>query len=237
MTLRARVIDTRAVSEAQLGRMWSIFAEVYAEVDEGVFRADFRAKDRVILLEDGEIQGFSTLVERRVVVDGRTHVGMFSGDTVVQPEHWGTRVLGHAFLQHLARRRLAQFWLPYWWVLISKGYKTYLLMANNFPEHWPRHERPTPEPTRRVLDAFGQSLFAAAWHPEAGVVRWETPRGRLKAGVAEVTPDLAATHPRVAFFADRNPGWAAGDELMCLARMELTLPIRYAWKAARRAMP
>ncbi len=236
MTLRAHTVPVSDVDDAALARLWALFAGTYADVDEATFRADFRAKDRVILLDDGALQGFSTLKEVRVEVEGRTHVGTFSGDTVVHPDHWGTRVLGRAFLAHMFGRRLRHPVGPYWWVLISKGYKTYLLMANNFPEHWPRREVPTPPATRAVMDAFGRAIFADAYHPEDAVVRWESPRGRLRPGIADITPELSRTRSRVAFFELKNPGWARGEELFCLARMDVTLPFSYACKAVRRGL-
>jgi hypothetical protein len=235
VTLRARTVPVASVGEADLASLWALFAATYDDVDEATFRADFRAKDHVILLDDGALRGFSTLKEVRVEVDGVPHRGTFSGDTVVHPDHWGTRVLGRAFLAHLLVRRLRHPLRPYWWVLISKGYKTYLMMANNFAEHWPRHEAPTPPATRAVMDAFGRALFADAYRADAGVVRWDTPRGRLRPGLADVTPALVRARPRVAFFEAQNPGWARGDELFCLARMDVTLPAAYAWKALRGA--
>lgn len=237
MSLRARVVPVSSVDDGQLRALWALFADSYEDVEETRFREDFRAKDDVILLEDGpDPKGFSTLKELRVEVDGRTHVGMFSGDTVLAPAYWGSRVLGRAFVGHLARRRLRVPWLDYWWILISKGYKTYLLMANNFPEHWPRHEQETPADARAVMDAFARQLFGEAWRQEEGVVRWGVPQGRLRSGVADVTPALARERPRVAFFQDRNPGWEQGDELFCLARMQLDLPLRYGWKALRKQL-
>ena len=233
MSLRSRVVPVREVRESDLARLWTLFAATYEDVDERTFREDFHAKDDVILLEDGELQGFSTLRELRVVVDGRTHVGMFSGDTVVAQPYWGTRVLGRAFIAHMLLRRVRVPWRPYWWILISKGYKTYLMMANNFHEHWPRVEQTAPSSVTDVMHAFGGALFGGAYVPSEGVVRWSEPRGRLRDGVADVTPDLLDTRPRVRFFAERNPGWVRGDELFCLARMDARLPFTYAWKMLR----
>jgi hypothetical protein len=233
MSLRARTVPVSEVDDAALGQLRAIYASTYADVDGAVFRADFRAKEHVILLDDGVLRGFSTLRELRVTEGGRAHVGTFSGDTVAERPLWGNRLLGRAFLAHMLRRRLHVPTLPYWWILISKGYKTYLLMANNFVEHWPRHEAATPADTRRVMDAFGRELFGASYRAPEGVVRWDAPRGRLRPGIADVTPELARTRPRVGFFEARNPGWSDGDELFCLAWMDVGLPVAYAWKALR----
>lgn len=233
--LRARTVPVASVGPAERAALWALFAETYVDVNEATFQDDFDAKDHVILLDDGQLRGFSTLKELRVDVDGQTHVGMFSGDTVVARAYWGDRSLGRAFLSHLFWRRLRAAHLPYWWILISKGYKTYLMLANNFPEHWPRHESDTPPGVARVMHAFGTALFGAEYHADSGLVAWVTPHGRLRPGVADVTPELAHSVPRIGFFERRNPGWTRGDELFCLGRMDLRLPFAYAGKVWRGA--
>ena len=230
MSLRACVVPVATVTPEQRARLWLLFAETYADVDEAVFQADFASKDDVILLDDGELQGFSTLRELQVEVDGRVHIGMFSGDTVVARRYWGDRTLGRAFLAHLFWRRLRALHRPYWWILISKGYKTYLIMANNFPAHWPRRELATPPAVVPVMEAFGGALFGANYYADSGIVRWDVPHGRLRPGIADVTADLVQNVPRVGFFEERNPGWPKGEELFCLARMDLSVPFAYAAK-------
>lgn len=87
--LRARTVPVASVGPAERAALWALFAETYVDVNEATFQDDFDAKDHVILLDDGQLRGFSTLKELRVDVDGQTHVGMFSGDTVVARAYWG----------------------------------------------------------------------------------------------------------------------------------------------------
>jgi hypothetical protein len=231
---RARVVPVRALSAADRDAMFSLFDRYYADVTRARFEADLAAKDHVIALKDpsGAWVGFSTLAQVTVEVGGVAHRGVYSGDTVLDEAHWGSGALGRAFLGYLLRVRLRHPLQPLWWFLISKGYKTYLLMANNFPEHWPRFEEPTPPDIEALRGAFAGRAFGAAWRPELGVVRFQAPSGRLRSGVA--APDEAAlARPRVAFFLASNPGWAAGDELVCVASMGWTMPLRYAWKKRR----
>ncbi len=232
--LRARVVPVASVSDAQVRGMYAIFERYYDCTSFASFEQDFLAKDEVILLDDGRIVGFSTLKEVRVEVDGRMHVGMFSGDTVVDRAWWGSRVLGRAFLWHLLKRRLRHLFRPYWWVLVSKGYKTYLLMANNFPEHHPNAEGPTPPDRQAVRDAFARALFGAQFDPARGLVVFDPSRGQLRDGVADVTPGLRAGNARVALFERLNPTWRDGSELVCLAAMPWLLPVHYLLKAWRR---
>jgi hypothetical protein len=231
MKLSARIVPVHRLREAERERMWSIFADYYERVDKDQFLTDLAEKDAVILVEGAEIHGFSTMREVRVTLDGRSHVGMFSGDTVIERPYWGTRVLGRAFLVELAKRSLRHPLTPYWWILITKGYKTYLLMANNFPVHYPNVDGPTPEPQQRLMHEFGRRLFGPAYHPETGIVRFPESRGQLRTGIADISPELRQQNVRVAMFDSLNPHWKSGEELLCLARMNLAMPIKYAWKA------
>ncbi len=235
--LNARVVPVGSVSDSELREMYTIFERYYDNTSFEAFAGDFRAKDEAILLYHDGIVGFSTLKEVQVEVGGRVHVGMYSGDTVVDRAWWGTRVLGRVFLWHLVKRRVRHLFRPYWWILISKGYKTYLLMANNFPEHYPTVDGPPPGDRLAVRDAFAARLFGDHFDPARGLVVFDRSRGQLKQGIADVTPALAAGNPRVALFERLNPTWREGSELVCLAAMPWLLPVHYVLKAWRRRHP
>lgn len=235
--LRATTLRVASVTADDRQQMYALFERYYADVDQARFERDLRNKDDVILLRDRDdaIRGFSTLKQLSVEVGGRQHRGVYSGDTVVDHTAWGQGELGRAFLKYLLWVRLSHPLRELWWFLISKGYKTYLLMANNFPEHWPRHEALTPAEPAQLRSAFARLAFGDDYDEAAGVVRFSTPSGRLRDGVANIDPDLLASNPRVKFFEASNPGWARGDELVCVARMPWTLPFTYALKKARTA--
>jgi hypothetical protein len=91
-------------------------------------------KDAVILMRDSvenRIQGFSTILDVRMKIGGKTVVGAFSGDTIIERSYWGQGILGKAFLSYMLKQKLKNPFRTFYWFLISKGYKTYLLMANN----------------------------------------------------------------------------------------------------------
>lgn len=237
MKLRARVVPVDALAPRDVDAMWALFERYYDCVDRSRFEADLSQKDHVIVLRaaDARLCGFSTLKRLSVTQDGTTHHAVFSGDTVVEQAYWGDRSLGVAFLRYLAWARLRHPLSPLWWILITKGYKTYLLMAHNFAEFWPRHDQPTPPDRRTLIDRLATHLFPEAWRADLGVVRFATPMGQLKAGVATIPAGLRERNPHVAFFDRHNPGWPHGDELFCVARMAWTMPLTYALKAWRKA--
>lgn len=218
--LRARVVSVRALTSGQRAAMWALFRAYYADVQEATFFADLDRKDDVILLSDardGALCGFSTLVTYAGHEEGRAFRAVFSGDTVIDARYWGQRALQRAFIRYLAWQKLKAPHLPLLWLLITKGYKTYLLMTRNFPDHWPSCRRPTPAWQAQVMASLSERLFGSAWRPALGIVRYDQPLCRLREGVAPLDPALVASDPDVRFFAARNPGHAQGDELVCLA--------------------
>ena len=230
--MSGRIVAIGDVGTAERRAMFSVFARYYEQISYERFVADLEAKDLVILLFDeaGTIQGFSTIKHLEVTRGARVHRGLFSGDTVVAEEFWGQRVLGRLFLRHLFAQKLAHPFQPYWWLLISKGYKTYLLMANNFAEHYPRHERPTPPESQQVLEDFALQLFPDSYNRTSGLIEFEASLGQLKGHVAPITQE-SLDNPRIRFFQERNPTWQRGSELVCIARMTWSMPFYYGAKA------
>lgn len=234
--LSARVVPVASLDEASLARMFALFDAYYEEVSFDVFHADLSRKDDVILLfdEGGDIQGFSTMKNVVVSVHGRTVRGLFSGDTVVAKAYWGQRVLGRAFLAYLFRKKARHPLSPFWWLLISKGFKTYLLMANNFQEYYPRFEQETPAEAQAILDAFARALYPDEYDAKTGLISFERSHGHVRCGIADITPELLE-NPKIAYFQQKNPTWPAGTELACIARMTWSMPVFYAAKAYAKA--
>lgn len=224
--------------------MFRLFAEYYANVSYAQFQSDLKQKDHVFLMRDRtsqEIKGFSTIVGLDAEVNGRPVRGFFSGDTVIDREYWGQGALGVAFLKFLFMQKLKKPFSPLYWFLISKGYKTYLLMANNFQTHYPRFERSTPPEMQSLIDTFSQTLYGDYYVQERGVisfaqqaqVRDYVKKDCLKQDVTPISDELMA-HPRVAYFVERNPGWEQGDELACVAKMTFSMPFYYQYKVFKK---
>jgi hypothetical protein len=238
--LRGRIVAAGALDAAARETMWALFARYYDQVSRATFDADLAKKQHVILLEDaGALRGFSTLTVTRGEALGRRFVAVFSGDTVLDAAYWGQTALQRAFLRYVMRTWARHPLTPVYWFLITKGWRTYLLLSRNFPEHWPRHDRPTAPWPAAVLDRLAGAMFPGAWRPERGVLEFAACPGRLREDVAPITPDLLR-HADIRFFAERNPGHARGDELCCLGRVHLPLAVSYlsklAWRTALRGL-
>lgn len=220
--LRATVVPVASVDAGTRARSWTLFAAAYAGADRRRFESDFAAKQRVILLHDpadGSLQGFSTIHVGTVAGEHSATV-VFSGDTVIAPAYWGSKALQQAFAGVLIREKLRRPGRPLYWFLISKGYKTYLMLARAFPRSVPRVDRADDPQLRAILDTVAAQRFGPAYDPRSGVIRHVVPLEAVRAGLCPVDATLLAD-PDIAFFVARNPGRDRGDELACLAQVRL----------------
>lgn len=194
--------------------MWLLFSASYDGAQRGDFDRDLSEKHHVIVMKDAQrvVKGFSTLL---AIEEPGHWCAVFSGDTIVAPGHWGQTALQRAFIWYLMAQRLKRG-LPVFWFLITKGYRTYLLLTRYFPTHWPRHDAVTPPFERGLLDALCTKKFGASWDAEAGLLRFQGDVCRLSEELADV-PRRLLDDPDVAFFLSKNPRWREGDELCCLA--------------------
>jgi hypothetical protein len=219
MKLKGRLVQVKALTGSQRDAMLALMHRHYENVNPASFAADLAEKQWVILLTDAQTEklcGFSTQVLLDVTVAGKPVQALFSGDTIVDRDHWGDQALAHVWgrfaLSLIDRRGGAELY----WFLISKGYKTYRFLPLFFREFYPRWDHQTPTWAQAVLDALSRHKYPATYDAVAGVVRADGSQDRLRPGLAELTAERLCD-PHVRFFAERNPGHAGGDELCCLA--------------------
>jgi len=228
----AKVQSVENLTTVVVERMYQLMHLHYDNVDFEQFKTDLLEKNHVILLRDKEshiIQGFSTLLKVPMTVNNQKVIGVYSGDTVLNKNYWGTSALGKAFLKYLWQVKITHLTTPVYWFLISKGYKTYLLMANNFKTHYPRFEEPTPPHFQKVMNTFYSKKFVTNYLAEKDLIHFQTPSCHLKENVADIS-EAQLKLPRVQFFQKKNPNWKLGDELTCIAEMTLWMPMTYAIK-------
>ena len=211
--LHSAVVAIPELTPADADAMFALMDLVYAGMRREAFEADLAGKDEAIVLrtDAGRLVGFSTQRTMTVRVGDATAAGVFSGDTVIHPDHWGSAAL----LQAFARRYIVERDEPFWWFLVSKGHRTYRFLPTFFTTFWPDRRSPTPPGARAIMDAYATALFPGDYDAGRGVLAYRTPKDRLRPGLAGITArDLK--NPDVAFFVARNPGHPLGHDLVCL---------------------
>jgi|SRR6185369_5802143 len=221
-TLTAQICPRVTLCAAEIDSMFQIFRCYYEETSREMFEEDLSNKLDVILLrgEDGAIRGFSTLSVIAYDDHGLSGRAIFSGDTIIQHEHWGSQALPLAFASYAASVKSANPDEPLFWFLISKGHRTYRYLPLLFHDYYPRYEAFTPPTMQRVMNLLAEKKFGDHYDSATGVVRFPNSRGQLRTEWAGV-PLPALRKPEVRFFLERNPGYAHGHELVCLAELSV----------------
>ncbi len=208
-----------SITVSHIMQMYQLYAQYYENTSLDVFLSDLSKKSGVILVEraaDERLVGFSTQTFFDLKVQGKRVRGIFSGDTIIEKEYWGNNALANTFYRRLIIERLKRPLVPFYWFLISKGYKTYLLMTNNFYNYYP-NVNGQDDKYRAVTEAYCQQLFPHAFDRDKMLLDFGNDYVRLKGEVADITPELIESNPHIAFFEKVNPSWRRGTEVPCLA--------------------
>ncbi|MBP7131841.1 MAG: hypothetical protein KBA70_03675 [Aquabacterium sp.] len=218
----------QGITVTHIKQMYDLYASFYENTALDVFLQDLSKKSGVILVtrkSDEKVVGFSTLTCFDIEVEGRNARGIFSGDTIIEPAYWGNNALAATFHRRVVIERLKKPFTPFYWFLISKGYKTYLLLANNFYNYYPNVNGGDAR-YRRVTEAYCNALLPEAFDRERMVLDFGHDYVRLKGDVAEITPELKAANPHIAFFDRINPEWRRGTELPCVGSVDYESVLR-----------
>lgn len=219
MRLQGQLVQVGAISSQQRETMFALMQRYYDNISRHTFESDLAEKQWVILLRDRadeSIRGFSTQMLLNSKLGGQTITALFSGDTIVERECWGDAALSHVW------GRLALSLIdtmpdePLYWFLISKGYRTYRFLPVFFHEFYPRYDAPTPVVMRQAMDAIAIGKFGSLYDAARGIVRSHCGKDRLRSGIGHLTVQRLRD-PHVRFFAQRNPHYADGEELCCVA--------------------
>ena len=161
--LIGQLVEVIDLSAEQRDAMFDLMDRHYVNVQRPIFDADLDEKQWIIQVCDaasGRLCGFSTQRLLEVDVAGRSVKALFSGDTIIDRQHWGNQALTHVW----GRLALALIdghpGAELYWFLISQGYKTYRFLPVFFHEFYPRHDVPTPPWARSVIDALAGAALS-----------------------------------------------------------------------------
>jgi len=216
--LTGRFVPRQALDAGRMNSMFVLLRSHFIGVERQTFEHDLLQKNWVILLEDerGVLRGFSTLLVYPDSIDGRPLTIVYSGDTIVAREWWGSSALPLTWLR--AVRQLTPLYgrRDAYWILLTSGFRTYRFLPVFFRDFFPRCSAGDPV-AASLRDALASAQFGSRYDPATGIVRLARPQ-ILAPELIEV-PLQRARDPHVAFFLERNPGYVNGDELTCITRI------------------
>ena len=219
-SLHAFIMPPSDLSSSLKREMFGLFQECYEDVETAQFDDDLSAKDHIILLKDRDdhIQGFTTLEVLDFEIEGGRSRAIYSGDTIVHPNHWGNLSLSRAFIGLVNGIRERSPETPLFWFLIVKGHRTYRYLPTYFRDYYPQYGKPTPSHLRQIIDHLSFEKFGAQYDHGKGVIQHTQPKDRLKPHYSSV-PRKDIDRKEVQYFLKRNPGYVDGDELACIAEI------------------
>lgn len=236
--MKIRRIPLSQLLPTQITALWELYSSFYDHVNEETFRQDLANKDAVYVgfAGDERIVAFSTTRTYLHESQGQRVAILFTGDTVVHPDFWGTGALHRAIALDCLLFRLKNPFRRCYWNLIASGNRTYSTLCRNFPTYWPRYDRKTPHHIRALIESIGGTEFPGLFNPRTGVVEMKTPTAVFKERYAPFDP-ATLSRPEIAFFVQKNPGFRRGDELVCLGEFDAAFVLSTVKKCLRRALP
>jgi hypothetical protein len=220
VNLTSQTLPRSELTPETIHEMFNVFSESFAQSSLEIFQRDLNNKDWVILIRDNEhnqVQGFSTLALYETDYCGQCISVVYSGDTIIRREYWGTPELPKRWI-HTVLEKSANMAQPVYWLLITSGYKTYRFLTVFYKEFYPCHDRPTPPDMQSLMDHLAKQRFGGDYHCDLGVVRFQVGATPLREGVAEVT-DERLKDEHISFYLEKNPHHDEGDELVCITRI------------------
>jgi len=207
-----------SLSHHQRDEMYELLASHFEDVTRTQFELDLAEKNWVVeIRRDGRLLGFSTLLVSEVQFDGRSLTAIYSGDTIVAPEAWGSPALARTWIAAVNHLRTESPSRPCYWLLLTSGFRTYRFLSVFWREFFPRHAMATRVSEQRLLDHLAATRYGRSYRSAEGIVRFPQPQ-RLR-GSLGVVPEGRISNPDIAFFLRRNPRHVHGDELVCLAEI------------------
>ena len=214
-----RVVSTAALDRHTRRAMCDLYLSCYEATTPELFEGDLLSKDEVLLLHAGlRLVGFTTLRVFDTVWQGEGIRVVFSGDTVVDRQHWGQQALSLNWVRRMGQIKRLQPEKRLVWFLLVKGHRTYRYLQVFAKRLHPREGEHDPS-LAALAGHLARQRFHDDYNPASGLVEFVPSRGQLKRDLAEPRPD-EMSRPGVAYFLQRNPGFRLGHELVCVCDVE-----------------
>ena len=204
--------------------MYVLYEAYYAGASKDIFMRDLSSKTHAVILRNqaGQLGGFSTLqLINSLHTSQRPARFIYSGDTIIDKAYWGRNDFAQVWLRLVGQIKSQFPDSPLYWLLIVKGHRTYRYLSLFAQTYYPNPDMPIPADMQALLDEVATQKFGDYYHPDKGLVLFPEPRSYLREEIAAI-PSKDKARSEVRFFLEANPGYAAGDELVCIC--ELSAP-------------
>lgn len=222
MALQGVVVSIADLNTGQITDMFNLLKQNFDNVRQEIFHADLQEKDFVLLFYNsasGELQGFSTQKVFCHRIKGEDYRIIFTGDTINTPSAWGSMEFPIILIRWMLSQWQEHPTIPLLWMLICKGMRVYRLLPLYFKRFFPCCDHTTPPTIQSIMDCLGHLRYPERYDQKSGLVLATPETDHLNTSLAQVSKTrLKDRH--VKFFCLKNPEYAAGNELLCIAKID-----------------
>lgn len=210
-----------SLDATSIDAMFTLFNKYYLNTTIESFQRDLSNKNWCILLYSvmaKTLQGFTTLHFYKSEFEGKTLGVVYSGDTIIDKDYWGSPILPKIWIKTVLKVG-KKYPKPLYWLLISSGYRTYRFLPIFYKNYYPNYNNPTPPKIQKLINKLASERFGKEYHPKLGIVRFLYGSTPLVNGIGDVT-NKRLKNPHIRFFVKVNPGHISGNELVCLTQID-----------------
>ncbi|MCA9407934.1 MAG: hypothetical protein KC733_04550 [Candidatus Omnitrophica bacterium] len=221
MMLSNRIVRIYELSQSEIEVMYQLMKQYYDNIFRDKFLKDLKEKEGVLLVLDGNqnICGFTTYDLYQTNFQNECINVLYSGDTVIRKEYWGQVNTSKMFMSLLMKCKEECNGLLFWF-LITKGIRTYRLLPLFFKNYYPSYHVATPEYEKNIIKHLARLQFKEYYIMAEGVIRFEKGSDCLKNEFCHIDKNKKI-NPHIQYFLKVNPGYISGDNLPCIAEIDL----------------
>ncbi|MDR3087739.1 MAG: hypothetical protein LBU45_07295, partial [Azoarcus sp.] len=199
LAYRAAAYNVKQLDETLIASMAELYFAHYDGSSNTLFRHDLEEKDEVVLLfHAARLAGFSTFKVYGTRWRGQEVRVVYSGDTVVDRQHWGQQALAFTLIGRMGQIRRETPDTPFYWFLLVKGHRTFKYLSTFCKSFFPHWQTARPD-LQALAEELARARFGEYYDPVAGIVHFPTSRGHLRPDIAEPRPE-ELSKPATRFF-------------------------------------
>ena len=222
-SLKYNHLSCNSLNQETLQSMLKLMQENYTDITEAQFLNDLYKKQYVGLLHDEEniVRGFTTYAVNPNNSGTEEYAVLFSGDTIISPEYWGTIELIRGWCYSVAQIMKTERNKTWYWFLLSKGHRTFMYLPLFFEHYYPQCDGNSEEQVAlfEMMETLANKIYPDLYKKDSGIIRFPIEGGELKESLAQGTFDKSSKK-HVNWFIQKNPLFYKGDELICLSRID-----------------
>ena len=126
------------LTPSQTDEMFQLLAKHFDGVTQKQFARDLAEKNWAVLIRrDARLVGFTTLLVYESTFEGEPVSVVYSGDTIVASEAWGSTALARGWITAVNQLRERYPRGKYYWLLLTSGFRTYRFLPVFWREFFP----------------------------------------------------------------------------------------------------